>query len=196
MQSLTWPLPFANLLTLVFELNGLSMDSNEEIDRVYLTFSQREWQHSISRIPQQVGAPVDEAQDPVYDQPPHPVSLVPPKGHSFYMTREEYLQLQHSVDQVHSTLHDHHQSLMELHTDFQAYRDYSQVAFDQLNARQLDIQQSVASLQTDFYTYRESSQQCFDQLGQRVQNEAFETCSLMNALFAQHFPPPPPPNSP
>ncbi|CAL5436857.1 unnamed protein product [Camellia sinensis] len=33
MQKLTWPLPFANLLTLVIELNDLLIASNEEIDR-------------------------------------------------------------------------------------------------------------------------------------------------------------------
>ncbi|GMP62300.1 hypothetical protein CsSME_00024454 [Camellia sinensis var. sinensis] len=38
MQNLTWPLPFANLLTLVFELNGLPIAENEEIDRAYPTF--------------------------------------------------------------------------------------------------------------------------------------------------------------
>lgn len=90
------------------------------------------------------------------------------------MTREEYLQLQQSVEQVHNTLRDHHQILMGLRTDFQAHRDYSQAAFEQLNVRQLEIQQSVASLQTNFYTYRESSQQLFDQLGARVQDKAFE----------------------
>ena len=78
MQNLTWPLPFANLLTLVFQLNHLHIAEDEEIDRGYPTFGQREWQHSISRIPQQVSAPVDEAQDPVHDQPPHPAFLVPP----------------------------------------------------------------------------------------------------------------------
>ncbi|CAL5398226.1 unnamed protein product [Camellia sinensis] len=52
MQNLTWPLLFANLLTLVVELNGLPIVENEEIDRAYPTFGQREWQHSISRIPQ------------------------------------------------------------------------------------------------------------------------------------------------
>lgn len=85
---------------------------------------------------------------------------------------------------------------MGLRMDFQAHRDHSQAAFDQLHARQFDIQQSVASLQTDFYSYQESSQQRFNQLGQRVQDESFEARSLMNALFAQHFPLPPPPDSP
>ncbi|CAL5363691.1 unnamed protein product [Camellia sinensis] len=171
MQNLTWPLPFANLLTLVFELNGLPIAENEEINRAYPTFGQREWQHSISRIPQQVGVPVDEAQNPVHVHSPHLVPPVPSQGNPLYMTREEYLQLQHSVDQVYSTFRDHHQSLMELRTDFQAHRDYSQATFDQLHALQLDIQQWV-------------------------QDEAFETRSLMQALFAQHFPPPPPPDSP
>ncbi|XP_028119335.1 DEAD-box ATP-dependent RNA helicase 38-like isoform X2 [Camellia sinensis] len=170
MQNLTWPLPFANLLTLVFELNHLRIAEDEEIDRGYPTFGQREWQHSISRILQPVGVLVDEAQYPVHDHPPHPVPPVPPQGDPLYMTREKYLQLQHSVDQVHSTLRDHHQSLMELRRDFQAHRDYSRAIFDQLLAHQ-----------------------------QRVQEDTFETRSLMQALFAQHLlppPPPPPPASP
>ena len=78
MQNLTWPLPFANLLTLVFQLNHLPIAEDEEIDRGHPTFGQREWQHSISRIPQPVGAPVNEAQDPVPDHPPHLVPPVPP----------------------------------------------------------------------------------------------------------------------
>ncbi|CAL5423244.1 unnamed protein product [Camellia sinensis] len=168
LQNLTWPLPFANLLTLMFELNHLPIAEDEEIDRGYPTFGRREWQHSISRIPQPVGAPVEEAQDPVHDHPAHPVPPVPPHGDPLYMTREEYFQLQHSVDQFHHTLRDHHQSLMELRTDFQAFRDYSQVRFDQLHADNLAIQQ-------------------------QGQDNAFETRALMQALFAQHFPPPPPP---
>ncbi|CAL5391128.1 unnamed protein product [Camellia sinensis] len=74
--------------------------------------------------------PVDEAQDPVHDQPPPTTSPVPSQGDPFYMTREEYLQFQHSVDQVHNTLHDHHQILIGLRMDFQAHRDYSQATFE------------------------------------------------------------------
>ncbi|GMP61822.1 hypothetical protein CsSME_00024134 [Camellia sinensis var. sinensis] len=168
MQNLTWPLLFANLLTLVFELNHLPIAEDEEIDRGYPTFGQREWQHSISRIPLPIGARIDEAQDPVPDHPAHPVPSVPPQGDPLYMTREEYLQLQHSGDQVHRTLRDHHQSRMELRTDFQAHRDYSQARFNQLHTDNLAIRQ-------------------------QGQDDAFETHTLMQALFAQHFPPPPPP---
>ncbi|CAL5408696.1 unnamed protein product [Camellia sinensis] len=103
------------------------------------------------------------------DVPVEPAVAPAPAPPPFRMTRAQYQAL---LDNQAAIL----QSVVDLRADLQAYRDHSQMVFD-------GYQQSIASLQTDF-----------DQLGARIHDEAFETRTLMHALFEQHFSPPSDPN--